>query len=251
MTRRILLIRLLYPLLAFVAYSQQVDITLIGYFGTSLIKVECPKIAPGTCCRTPNRYGGPLGYSHVSFRDLHDQDLASIWVPYLPDVDEDAGFFGPNWRDWRVGCSGRITASKLGPGTWSRQMRADGRGIDELAVGASYTLLPRSMPPDPDINLWLEQQGILGFAWEGSEWPISSAAQELIAGGSSLPGRKVRRVSRSSLKGDVYITSPRRQVYPIRMTINSTVYTSIEGTDHFMYLERDTGNTLNLTDWFI
>ena len=250
MTRHISLNRLLCPLLALVTYSLQVDITLIGHFGTSLIKVECPKIAPGTCCRTPNRYGGPLGYSHVVFRDLKEQEKASIWVPYLPDGDEDADYFGPNWRDWRVGCSGRVTASRLGPGTWSRQMRTDGRGIDELAVGASYILLPRSMPPDPKVNPWLEKQGILGFAWQGGKWPTSSAAQKLIAGGSSLPGRKVRRESRSSLKGDVYITSPRRQVYPTHMTVNSTLYTIVEGTEDFMYAERGTGRTLNLTDWF-
>ena len=251
MTMRISLIRLIFPLLTLTVCSQQVDITLLGHFGTSLIRVECPKIAPGTCCRTPNRYEGPQGYSHVFFRDLKEQEIASIWVPYLPDGDEDADFFGPNWRDWRVGCSGRVTASKIGPGTWSRQMITDGRGTDELAVGASYIMLPRSMPPDPKINPWLEKQGILGFAWGDIKWPTSLAAQKLIAGRSSLPGRKVRREIRSSLKGYVYITSPRRQVYPTLMTVNSTLYTSIEGTDDFMYAESGTGNTLNLTDWFV
>lgn len=123
--------------------------------------------------------------------------------------------------------------------------------IDYSAYGASYITLPRAMPPDPKANSWLEAEGILGFAWGGGKWFVSDAAQRLLGGGSSMPGLKARRDIRSPKKGQVYAQSPRSEVYPNRIEYNSTTYVPLEGQRSFMYINHDTGATLNLTDHFI
>ena len=114
-----------------------------------------------------------------------------------------------------------------------------------------YSTLPSSMPSDPNINPWLEMEGILGLAWGGTKWFTSPAAQRLLGGGKILPGGKVRRGMHTSLTGDVYIQPPSRNVYPSRITYNGTEYISAVGAGDFMYTEVSIGRLVNLTSWFI
>ena len=230
-------IKRLYPLLALVATSSQVDIQIKGnhhdHSGYASSILSCPNISPGTCCRTPNTsLWAAIG---VTFTALSAYDIAAIWDPgEVPHPD----------YDHITGCIGRVALTKTGSGTWNRQNLGP-------QVGASYITVPRTLPPDPNANPWLEMEGILGFVWGGGKWFTSGAAERLLTGGRSGPGGKVRRGMQSTLEGDVYLSGPRKEVYPGIMEVNGTEYTLNEGAGPITYINLGKGKTLNLTDWFI
>ncbi|KAL8822052.1 MAG: hypothetical protein Q9223_000044 [Gallowayella weberi] len=258
------LLQLPFLLLALVAFTSQVDITITAtgspLTGNAIAVVNpsaavpnnnnnnrnprtviiatCPNIPPGECCQAP-RHLASLA-SSITFHRLHITDIAAVWSARINRT----GFTITAVID---GCSGTVSASQPGPGTFAWRAPTDAlTGWGARAAGASYITLPAALPPDPKTAKWLVMEGLLGLVWGGGKWFASSAAENLLA------GRKVgRRSIRSATEGQVYARSPPRGRYPTLMEIDGTRYHADRQTDgDFMYAD-DAGKTVNLSDWFI
>ncbi|KAL8802619.1 MAG: hypothetical protein Q9182_003710 [Xanthomendoza sp. 2 TL-2023] len=242
------LLQLPFLLLALVAFTSQVDITITATGSPltgnaiavdpsaagpnnnnrnprTVIIATCPNIPPGECCQAPRRLA-TLG-SSVVFHRLHVTDIAAVWSARVNRT----GFTINAVID---GCSGTVSASQPGPGTFAWRAPTDAlTGWGGRAAGASYITLPAALPPDPGTTNWLMMEGLLGLVWGGGKWFASSAAENLLA------GRKVgRRSIRSAKEGQVYARPPRRGRYPTLVEIDGTRYHSDRRPDgDFMYAD--------------
>lgn len=202
----------------------------------------CPDIPPGICCQPPRRLS-VLG-TGVTFSNLHVTDIGAVWTgKHIVEGDIVRGIVR--------GCSGRVLASRTGPGEWQWRLN------DELAVGgrraegASYITVPANLAPDPTTSDWLTTEGLLALVWGGGQWFASSSAARLLGGGGSIPkGRaRLRRSVRSADKGTVYARPPLRVRYPSFIELNGTQYAEVQA-GQFIYADT-AGNMLNLTDSFL
>ena len=89
-------------------------------------------------------------------------------------------------------------------------------------TGASYIILPKTVPPDDRTAMFLMAEGLLGLVWGGGRWFSTQAKIRGIPGAT----RKSRRGIVSELKGTVYSGPPPRWRYPDSVTVGGTKYLS-------------------------
>ena len=152
-------------LVLFTNLSLQVNITLYGIWGHGEpvdpgyhermnVILTCTAIPPGTCCQGPqDRWASEA--TNITFEHLTFLDIAAVWEATRTADDR-----------WIQGCSGRVRATRNGPGTWKWD---DGFNDHDYgmspAFGASYITLPATAPFGAATISALLIQGILGLAW--------------------------------------------------------------------------------------
>ncbi|KAI4247209.1 MAG: hypothetical protein L6R40_001552 [Gallowayella cf. fulva] len=240
--------RFLHPILFILSLgilTQQVDIRiertfLIAGEAESFVAATCLDIFAGYCCKPPTNY--PDATTKVLFRHLPARSIAAVWRNDYRRTDRN-----PTYRI--TSCAGPLLASRPGPGNWLwRQPASDRRA----AEGASYIILPPTLPPDLKSTSWLEWEGLLGLVWSGGKgrWSVDSAAGTLFGSDSGImAGARRQRDLISKNKGIVYARPPQKVRYPTGLEINGINYLHTQ-TAQLLYANSD-GNVLNLTDWFM
>ena len=121
--------------------------------------MTCPSLAPGICCLSPIPVTGNIQARGVTFTHLHAAHIAAVWETRSR----------PGGRTTIRGCSGMVSDSRVGPGTWTvwNRFRRDARGFlrptPMQVSGASYIEMSVALPPNARMSNWLGAQGVLGL----------------------------------------------------------------------------------------
>ena len=144
----------------------------------------------------------------VTVKNLRAMEIAAIW--------QARGQIGD--------CSGRPGRTLVGPAASAYFHAMDGGGGqgDWKFTGASYIILPKTVPPDGRTAMFLMAEGLLGLVWGGERWFSEQAKIRGIPGAT----RKGRRGIVSELEGTVYSGPPPRWRYPDSVTVDGIKYRS-------------------------
>ena len=118
---------------------------------------------------------------------------------------------------------------------------AEGGGGGGIGGGSFVSLGQLRLPPDLESARWLAFEGLRGLVWGGGQWFSDDVSRRMFIEGNVKRERMRRgkRGIRSEGKGNVYIQSPARWVYPAIMEVDGVefrdgglgnlVYRSVEG----------------------
>ncbi|KAG7005808.1 hypothetical protein G7Y79_00017g041900 [Physcia stellaris] len=176
---------------------------------------DCNNLLPGVCCLAippkPQRIFPGDRYPDypwsVEVSSLYANEIAAVWEK----------------RGDAEGCSGTPARTMIAPpSTFHTYYWGDfGTGVHKRFTGASYILLPKTLPPTGSSSLWLGAEGLLALAWGGGKW-VSERGRN--AGLTGLGG--LRRRSMNPNEATAYLAPPAWWRYPDVITINGTDYLS-------------------------
>lgn len=208
----------LFQILLHVIPSLQVDV----YYSTN--GLECRDLAPGVGCRAPfrprshGRYVSDQETIGVTIKNLRATEIAVVW--------QGRGGNGPGFLPKNAigDCSGTVAQTLVGPAhsAFFGNMDAGGGPRGYFYTGASYIVMPKTLPPDARTAMFLMAEGMLGLVWGGGSWFSPQAKTVGIPGAT----RKSRRGRVSGLEGTVYSGPPPRWRYPDSVTLDGTKYES-------------------------
>ena len=156
--------------------SLQVNITLSGLLGVGEtgiggylvvngVVATCTEISPGICCQGPRDRWSDNEATNITFEHLTFLDIAAVWEARQIHIGDQNVFVS--------GCSGRVKATRNGPGTWEwdDEYSRYSWGVGS-AYGASYITLPANTPFGSATINALVIQGIFGLAWVRISKPL-------------------------------------------------------------------------------
>lgn len=194
----------------------------------------CSNLLPGVCClaippQSQRIYPGDTYPDYpwsVEISSLFANEIAAVWEK-RGDIE---------------GCSGRPARTMIAPPSSFLTAYYDhwGTGLYKKFTGASYILLPKTLPPAGSSSLWLGAEGVLALAWGGGEWVSERGREAALTGGGGL-----KRRSMNPNEATAYLAAPAWWRYPDVITINGTDYLS-GNTSALDYHDVD-GHVVNLT----